>query len=234
VFLDYNQNAKDRTVAAAYSVRPTEDARVSAPLTWEEIQDANPEDFTLASMPARFEKIGDRHAGIDAHPCVLDQILELSAKHEKAGQGDAPWPPHYRKQAGEPPRVQPSKRRTPARPLVEIGRARKLSDAMAGLERWKARHPDAAAHLQPADVLVDRMRGRFQTWTRIRVNLQNVPTALHPKQEALDPDDPPDDWSRVVNGRSSMVDGPSSGVDGPSSRAKVSGSGPRPKTFSSS
>jgi DNA ligase D-like protein (predicted polymerase) len=194
VFLDYNQNAKDRTVAAAYSVRPTSDARVSAPVTWEEIDSAEPGDFTLASMPSRFARTGDVHAAIDRHVCSLERLLELSATQERDGLGDAPWPPHYRKQAGEPARVRPSRRRQPTRPLVEIARARHKPDALAGLERWKARHPDAAAHLQPADILVDAMRGRFHTWTRIRVNLENVPEDLRPEQETLDPDDPPDDW----------------------------------------
>ncbi|HSL71265.1 MAG TPA: hypothetical protein VK864_13545, partial [Longimicrobiales bacterium] len=117
----------------------------------------------------------------------LDALLELSARHERDGLGDAPWPPHYRKQPGEPARVQPSKRRVPKHPLVEIGRAKKKADALAGLERWKARHPEAAAHLEPADVLVDAMRGRSSTWTRIRVNLQHVPARLRPEQEPLDP-----------------------------------------------
>jgi len=193
VFLDYNQNAKDRTIAAAYSVRPTPDARVSAPLTWEEIGDCDPRDFTLATMPARFGAIGDRHAEMDAHPCSLASLLDLAARHEREGLGDAPWPPHYRKQAGEPARVQPSRRRTPKFPLIEIGRAKKKEDALAGVERWKARHPEAASHLEPADILVDAMRGRFHTWTRVRINLQHVPEALRPPQEALDPDDDP--WS---------------------------------------
>jgi DNA ligase D-like protein (predicted polymerase) len=193
VFLDYNQNAKDRTVASAYSVRPTPEARVSAPLAWDEVDACDPRDFTLATMPGRFAAVGDRHAGIDAHPCALDALLELSERHEREGLGDAPWPPHYRKQAGEPARVQPSKRRVPSRPLIEIGRAQKKDDALAGLERWKARHPDAAAHLEPADVLVDAMRGRFHTWTRIRVNLQHVPIERRPAQEALDPDERPDE-----------------------------------------
>jgi len=188
VFLDYNQNAKDRTVASAYSVRPTSDARVSAPLTWDEIDSCDPAEFTLATMPARFAKVGDRHAAIDQHPCSLAALLDLSERQEREGQGDAPWPPHYRKQAGEPARVQPSKRRVPKHPLIEIGRAEKKDDALAGLERWKSRHPEAAAHLEPADVLVDAMRGRFHTWTRIRLNLQHVPEALRPAQEALDPD----------------------------------------------
>ena len=144
VFLDYNQNAKDRTVAAAYSVRPRPDARVSAPLAWDEIDACDPADFTLATMPARFAAIGDRHAGMNAHAGSLDSLLELSARQEKEGLGDAPWPPHYRKQAGEEPRVAPSRRRTPTRPLIEIGRAREKADALAGFERWKARHPEAA------------------------------------------------------------------------------------------
>jgi len=183
VFVDYNQNAKDRTVAAAYSVRPKPDARVSAPLTWEEVPDCDPADFTLATMPARFKKIGDRHAGIDQHAGSIEPLLEL---FERQGLGDAPWPPQYKKQAGEPPRVQPSKQK---KPLIEIGRAKRKEDALAGLERWKKRHPKVAAHLQPADVLVDAMRGRYSTWTRIRVNLQNVPAELRPAQEALDPDE---------------------------------------------
>jgi bifunctional non-homologous end joining protein LigD len=197
VFLDYNQNAKDRTIASAYSVRPTPDARVSAPLTWDEIDVCDPRDFTLRTMPVRFAEVGDRHAAIDQHRCTLDALLELSTQHEREGQGDAPWPPHYRKQPGEPARVQPSRRRVPRRPLIEIGRAQRREDALAGLERWKARHPDAAAHLIPSDVLVDSMRGRFHTWTRIRVNLEHVPEALRPAQEALDPDDG-FDWSSVM------------------------------------
>jgi DNA ligase D-like protein (predicted polymerase) len=234
VFLDYNQNAKDRTVAAAYSVRPTQDARVSAPLGWEEVPDVEPADFTLVTMPGRFAKLGDRHAGIDDRPCSLEALLELAERQEKEGQGDAPWPPHYEKQPGEPPRVQPSKRRTPEKeaaknaakkkpaakkkraakkasaprrprksatrrrvskhPLIEIGRAKKKADVLAGLERWKERHPEAAVHLEPADVLIDAMRGRFSTWTRIRVNLRNVPEDARPAQEALDPDDEPNEW----------------------------------------
>jgi len=190
VFLDYNQNAKDRTIAAAYSVRPRPDARVSAPLVWDEIADCDPADFTLVTMPGRFERAGDPHAGMDRHPCSLDTLLELAARHEREGLGDAPWPPHYRKQKGEPARVQPSRqRRTPTRPLIEIGRAQQKEDALAGLERWKAHHPEAAKHLQPADVLVDSMRGRFTTWTRIRINLEHVPEDVRPAQEALDPDD---------------------------------------------
>ncbi len=197
VFLDYNQNAKDRTVASAYSVRPKPDGRVSAPLTWDELFACRPEEFTLRTMPARFAAVGDRHAGIDESPCSLEGLLELSARQEAEGLGDAPWPPHYAKQAGEPPRVQPSRRkegpkqggrRVSTKPLVEIARAAKKEEALLGLERWKARHPDVAAHLEPADVLVDSMRGRSSTWTRVRVNLEHVPEGLRPEQEALDPD----------------------------------------------
>jgi bifunctional non-homologous end joining protein LigD len=183
VFIDYNQNAKDRTVASAYSVRPTPDARVSAPLAWDEVESCDPGDFTLASMPARFKKLGDRHAGIDEHPGSLEPLLDL---FDRQGLGDAPWPPQYKKQAGEPPRVQPSKRKLP---LIEIARAKKREDALAGLERWKQRHPKASSYLQPADVLVDAMRGRYSTWTRIRINLQHVPDELRPPQERLDPDE---------------------------------------------
>jgi len=233
VFIDYNQNAKDRTIAAGYSVRPRPDARVSAPLGWDEIESANPADFTLTTMPRRFAEQGDPHAAMDQHPCSLERVLELSAKQERAGLGDAPWPPHYRKQPGEPDRVQPSRRslkagsgrlaeasrftrpagaprsdasvqpsrsagrRVPKHPLIEIARAERKDDALAGLERWKARHPDAAGHLEPADILVDAMRGRFHTWTRIRINLRHVPEALRPPQEPLDPDDAPHDWDGV-------------------------------------
>lgn len=192
VFIDYNQNAKDRTVAAAYSVRPTADARVSAPIAWDDVDTCEPGDFTLATMPARFARVGDLHQGIDQQAGSLERLLELSARQERDGLGDAPWPPQYKKQPGEPLRVQPSRRAT-KHPLIEIARAQRKDDALAGVERWKARHPEAAAHLAPADVLVDAMRGRSSTWTRIRVNLQNVPAPLRPGQEPLDPDDAPDE-----------------------------------------
>jgi DNA ligase D-like protein (predicted polymerase) len=194
VFVDYNQNAKDRTVASAYSVRPTPDARVSTPFRWDELESVDPREFTLATVPARLASIGDPHAAIDQRADSLDRLLELSARHEAEGLGDAPWPPHYEKQHGEPPRVQPSRARGARgskHPLIEIGRARRKEDALAGLERWKARHPEAAAHLEPADVLVDAMRGRWSTWTRVRVNLQHVPAELRPAQEPLDPDERP-------------------------------------------
>ncbi len=201
VFVDYNQNAKDRTTAGAYSVRPTADARVSAPLDWDEVEACEPADFTLATMPARFALLGDRHVGIDAHAGSLARLLELSERHERDGMGDAPWPPQYKKQPGEPPRVQPSRSRASKFPLIEIGRAQRKDDALAGFERWKTRHQHAAGHLEPADVLVDSMRGRSSNWTRIRINLQHVPVELRPKQERLDPDDEPQsaDSARTEN-----------------------------------
>ena len=245
VFVDYNQNAKDRTVASAYSVRPTPDARVSAPLRWDEVPGCDPAAFTIDTMPGRYAEIGDPGAGIDEAVGSLDQLLELARVDEAAGLPDAPWPPHFEKQAGEAPRVQPSKRRTgvtadseagdseaggreasdgeasdseagdseaggrkagavpppapgktvgPAgrrrssMPLIEIARAASKADAMAGLERWKQRHPDVAAQLEPADVLVDSMRGRSSTWTRIRLNLRHIPAAQRPPQEPLEVD----------------------------------------------
>src|SRR4030095_15231365 len=160
----YNQNAKDRTVASAYSVRPLPDARVSTPLSWDELPTAEAEAFTVATVPARFARIGDPGAGIKKAVGSLEALLDLARRDEVEGLGDAPWPPNYRKQAGEPPRVQPSKRRVPKHPLIEIGRAQKRDAARAGRERWRQRHPKAAAHLEPADVLVDAMRGRFHTW----------------------------------------------------------------------
>jgi bifunctional non-homologous end joining protein LigD len=192
VFVDYNQNAKDRTVASAYSVRPTPDARVSAPIGWEELPACDPADFTLRTVPARFARLGDVGAGIDGAAGSLDPLLELSARQRAAGQGDAPWPPHYAKGDDEPPRVQPSRRkgapRRPRLPVITIARAARKEDALAGLSRWRARHPDAAARLRPEDVLVDAMRGRFTTWTRVRVNLESVPEAERPAEEAPDPD----------------------------------------------
>jgi DNA ligase D-like protein (predicted polymerase) len=176
VFVDYNQNAKDRTVAAAYSVRPTAEACVSAPLAWDEVDRCEPGEFTMASMPSRFKKLGDRHAGMDEHAGSLEPLLEL---FDRQGLGDAPWPPYYRKK--QPPRKK--------LPVIEIGRAQRQEDALAGLERWKKRHPKVVAHLEPADVLVDSMRGRSSTWTRVRVNLQHVPDKLRPPQEPLDPDE---------------------------------------------
>jgi bifunctional non-homologous end joining protein LigD len=191
IFIDYNQNAKDRTVASAWSVRPTPDARVSMPLTWDQVEGSDPAAFTLATVPALFAAGGDAAAGIDGAAGSLDSVLELAERH---GEGDAPWPPHYQKQANEPPRVMPSRRRQPIHPLLVVSKAARQDEAMAGLERWKARHPEAAKHLEPADILVDAMRGRSSTWTRIRVNLRHVPEAERPAEEPPDPDYDP--WHR--------------------------------------
>jgi hypothetical protein len=238
VFLDYNQNAKDKTVASVYSVRPVPNAQVSAPLTWEEVPDAELSDFTLTSMPDRYARLGDVGAGIDDAVGSLEGLLELSARQEAEGQGDAPWPPMYAKQPGEPPRVQPSKRRATddpraptdpsaprgrlgsvapplpsaslrledgtvsptgrrrsSQPLLVIGQAKKKEDALAGLERWKARYPVAAAHLAVDDVLVDGMRGRSSLWWRVRVNLRHIPEDQRPAAEPPDPDYDP--WANV-------------------------------------
>ena len=208
VFLDYNQNAKDRTVASAYSVRPTPDARVSMPVTWAQLAECDPGEFTLKTVPELFAKNGDAHAKIDDAPGSLAKLLDISARHERDGQGDAPWPPHYAKSANEPPRVAPSRAKkeagagaSPARsrgtggkparpkaPLIIIAKAALKKDALEGLERWKERHPKAATHLIPDDVLVDAMRGRFTAWYRIRVNLRHVPDDERPPPEPPDPD----------------------------------------------
>ncbi|HKQ56995.1 MAG TPA: DNA polymerase domain-containing protein [Candidatus Eisenbacteria bacterium] len=205
VFLDYNQNAKDRTTCSAYSVRPLPDARVSAPLTWEEVSDCDPGDFTVRSMPGRFAALGDPHAAMDEAAGSLDGLLELAARDEASGMGDAPWPPHFRKMEGEAPRVAPSRARRGTgkaaaattrkprakMPLVVVANSPDKELALAGLERWKAKHADAARHLAEDDVLVDSMRGRSSTWTRIRVNLRHVPEDQRPPQETPDPDDDP-------------------------------------------
>ncbi len=214
VFLDYNQNAKDRTVASAYSVRPLADARVSTPLSWDEVPTCEAGAFTLATVPRRFAEIGDPSKGIDEAVGSLEALLELSAQHEAAGFGDAPWPPHFVKQTGEPARVQLSRRRREDRPapkgevpppapgktvgptgrrrttmpLIEIARAASEAEARAGLQRWRTRHADVWSHLAPSDILVDSMRGRNTTWTRIRINLRNVPESERPPQEALEVD----------------------------------------------
>jgi bifunctional non-homologous end joining protein LigD len=218
VFIDYNQNAKDRTVASAFSVRPRPDARVSAPLTWEEIDACDPADFTLKTMPAWFAVHGDRHKDIDRHAGSLDGLLELSAKQEKEGLGDAPWPPQYAKQPGEPTRVQPSRarlrpastkasagsgaagsagavkgRRISKHPLIVITHDTDKEKALAALEQWKAQHPKVVEHLQPADILTDQMRGRSSAWWRVRINLQHVPEEQRPKQPELPPI--PNPWS---------------------------------------
>jgi DNA ligase D-like protein (predicted polymerase) len=193
VFLDYNQNAKDRTVASAYSVRPTPEGRVSAPLSWGEVGSCELGEFTLATMPERYARLGDLMAAMDASPGSLEGLLDLAHRHEAEGQGDAPWPPHYRKQSGEAPRVQPSKRKD--MPVVIVAKAAKKEDALAGLERWKDRHPEAARHLRDEDLLVDAMRGRFTTWTRIRLNLRHVPAEQRPPAEPPDPDYDP--WEKM-------------------------------------
>ena len=229
VFLDYNQNAKDRTIAGAYSVRPRADARVSAPLTWEEIADADPADFTLRTMPTRYAAAGDPHAAMDRHVCSLESLLELAARQLAEGLGDAPWPPALPQaerraatrrpvapaqpgEAGErcktrEPREPPRTRRPP--PAVRQQSAAAVdrltiwsrSDALAirtlRLRGWN----DGSCvtptwrDLEAADVLVDAMRGRFRTWTRIRVNLQHVPENIRPPQEPLDPNEDLDDWN---------------------------------------
>jgi DNA ligase D-like protein (predicted polymerase) len=197
VFLDYNQNAKDRTTCSAYSVRPLPDARVSAPLEWHEVRDCDPADFTVFTIPERFAKIGDPQAGMDAAAGSLEKLLELADKDEAAGLGDAPWPPHFRKMEGEAPRVAPSRAKSAAKkprvkmPLVVVANSPDKAAALACLERWKKKHAQVASLLAIDDVLVDSMRGRSSTWTRIRVNLRHVPETLRPRQEAPDPDDDP-------------------------------------------
>ena len=198
VFLDYNQNAKDRTTCSAYSVRPLPDARVSTPLDWREVPDCDPVDFTILTVPARFAKIGDPHAAMDAAAASLEPLLELARKDAAEGLGDAPWPPHFRKMEGESKRVAPSRARVKM-PLVTVANSPDREAALAGLERWKRRHAEAASHLAVADVLVDSMRGRSSTWTRIRINLRHVPEALRPPQETPDPDDDPTrEWRRLM------------------------------------
>jgi bifunctional non-homologous end joining protein LigD len=230
VFIDYNQNAKDRTVASAYSVRPVRDAWVSAPVTWDELPACELADFTLATVPARFARIGDPAAGIDRAAGSLDRLLELADRQARAGLPDAPWPPMYPKAPGEPSRVMPSRARKPAaddtdgagqrrpegptrrapsptgrrrssKPLIEVARAATKEEALAAFERWKSRHPEAVAHLEPADLLVDSMRGRFTLWYRIRVNLEHVPAQLRPLQEPLDADYDP--WAGMSDPRAS-------------------------------
>ena len=206
VFLDYNQNAKDRTTCSAYSVRPLPDARVSTPLNWDEVPDCNPADFTVLTVPKRFAEMGDPHAKMDDAAGSLGALLELAARDEASGLGDAPWPPHFRKMEGEGRRVAPSRAKAdggaPAKrkprekmALLVVASSPRKEDALAGLERWKAKHAEAAAMLAIDDVLVDSMRGRSSTWTRIRVNLRHVPEEQRPPQETPDPDeDPTREW----------------------------------------
>jgi bifunctional non-homologous end joining protein LigD len=210
VFLDYNQNAKDRTTCSAYSVRPLPDARVSTPLDWSEVLDCDPADFTLFTVPERFAKVGDPHAGMNATAGSLEKLLELADKDEAAGLADAPWPPHFRKMASEAPRVAPSRAKSGAtksaksarvkKPLLVVANSPDKAAALAGLERWKSRHADVVGMLASEDVLIDSMRGRSSTWTRIRINLQHVPEERRPAQETPDPDDDPTrewrEWSK--------------------------------------
>jgi DNA ligase D-like protein (predicted polymerase) len=200
VFLDYNQNAKDRTTCSAYSIRPLPDARVSTPLAWDEVPGCDPAAFTVLTVPERLRTHGDPHEGMDAAAGSLEPLLELAAKDAASGLKDAPWPPMYRKEAGEASRVAPSRAKGAAAakkaprekmPLVVVANSPSKEAALAGLERWKARHPEAAARLAVDDVLVDSMRGRSSTWTRIRVNLRHVPEEQRPAQETPDPDDDP-------------------------------------------
>jgi bifunctional non-homologous end joining protein LigD len=230
VFLDYNQNAKDRTTCSAYSIRPLPDARVSTPMTWDEVPDCDPAAFTIFTVPARFAARGDPHAGMDAAVGSLDALLELAARDEASGLGDAPWPPHFRKADGEAPRVAPSRakkaaalrpdggpiaepamRRPPREkmPLVTVANSPAKEAALAGLERWKIAHPEAAAHLAVDDVLVDSMRGRSSTWTRVRVNLRHVPEASRPAPGTPDPDDDPTrEWRSLARKRKPGAEGP--------------------------
>lgn len=215
VFLDYNQNAKDRTTCSAYSIRPLPDARVSAPLAWDEVDACEPGDFTLKTMTSRYAALGDLHRNMDLEVGSLEKLFELADRDEAGGLGDAPWPPHYRKKVGEKPRVAPSRakrdpsaatpatgRRQSQMPLLVIAQAKLKEDALAGLERWKQRHPQVAALLDVSDILVDSMRGRSSIWTRIRINLRNVPEELRPAQEPPDPDyDLASEW----NGRAARA-----------------------------
>ncbi|HEX2270199.1 MAG TPA: non-homologous end-joining DNA ligase [Pyrinomonadaceae bacterium] len=198
VFLDYNQNAKDRTTCSAYSVRPLPDARVSMPLRWDEVTECNPAEFTILTAPKRFAEIGDPHAGMDEAVGSLEKLIELADRDQASGLGDAPWPPHFQKMEGEAPRVAPSRAKKPAAkkprtkmPLIVVANSPDKEAALAGLERWKKKHPKVAKLIKVEDVLVDSMRGRSSTWTRIRVNLRNVPEKLRPPQSTPDPDDDP-------------------------------------------
>ena len=193
VFLDYNQNARDRTTASAYSVRPTPDARVSMPLSWPQLFASNPLDYTLRTVPALFAAHGDAHAGIDDAVGSIEPLLALADRQAEAGEADAPWPPHYQKMAGEAPRVAPSRAKTivkPRRaklPVITIAKAKRKAEAIDGLERWKARYPAIVAQLAPEHVLIDTNRGKSSAWYRVRINLKNVPEAERPPPEEPDP-----------------------------------------------
>ncbi len=182
VFVDFNQNAKDRTVASAYSVRPVHDARVSAPLSWAELRSRRPEEFTVPTVLERYAQIGDPHAGIDDAVGALDSLLALADE-----LGPAEKPPRGSSADG---------RRQSLMPLIEIARTRTKAEALAALDEWKAGHPDVAALLHPADVLLDGMRGSSSLWYRVRVNLQHVPETERPDQEPLIADYDP--WAGKV------------------------------------
>jgi bifunctional non-homologous end joining protein LigD len=171
VFVDFNQNAKDRTVASAYSVRALPDACVSTPLDWDEVRSRRPEEFTVPTVLRRFTERGDAHAGIDEAVGSLDALLALADR-----LGPAEKPPRSGDGDG---------RRVSAMPLIEIARTKTKPEAMAALEQWKTEHADAAALLHPADELVDGMRGSSSLWYRVRINLQHVPEAERPAQGPL-------------------------------------------------
>jgi DNA ligase D-like protein (predicted polymerase) len=213
VFLDYNQNAKDRTTCSAYSVRPLPDARVSTPLDWDEVADCNPADFNVVTVPKRFAELGNPHAEMDRAAGSLEKLLELADRDEAEGLSDAPWPPHFVKMTGEAPRVAPSRARSASKkpaakkrvrmPLITVANSPDKKTALEGLERWKKKYPKVAKLLAVDDVLVDTMRGRSSTWTRIRVNLRNVPEKIRPAQETPDPDDDPTrEWRATHRSRS--------------------------------
>ncbi len=202
VFLDFNQNARDRTTCSVYSVRPVPDARVSYPLTWDEFLRCNPADYTLATVPALYAAHGDAHARIDEAVGTLAPLLALADRQEADGQSDAPWPPHFGKGDAEAPRVAPSRAKQaappkPKLPVITIANAKLKVDALAGLERWKERHPDVAARLPPEAYLVDSNRGRSSMWYRVRVNLKTIPASDHPPP--ADPD-PNYDWKSEYAG----------------------------------
>jgi bifunctional non-homologous end joining protein LigD len=189
VFVDYNQNARDHTVASAYSVRPTPQARASTPLFWHEVRECDPTSLTIDTVPRRYAEIGDPGSGIDQAVGSLEPLLELYAGQQAAGAEDVPAPRTGYVPAPAPGKaVGPTGRRRTTAPLIEIARAATQAEAMAGLERWRTRHTDVWPRLEPNDILVDSMRGRNTTWTRIRVNLRHVPEAERPPQEALEVD----------------------------------------------
>ncbi|WP_461188277.1 non-homologous end-joining DNA ligase [Arthrobacter sp. Z4-13] len=171
VFVDFNQNAKDRTVASAYSVRALPDARVSTPLSWNEVRSARPDQFTVRTVPGRFADVGDPHAGIDEAAGKLDGLLALATE-----LGPAEKAPRSGDGSG---------RRQSVMPLIEVARTKTKPEALAALDEWKSRHAHLIPALHPADVLVDGMRGSSSLWYRVRVNLQHIPDAERPAQEEL-------------------------------------------------